>query len=59
MHGQPVVQPGRQVIVQREQLPEVAGREGLLDPLHEFVQGQPAGDERVLEDLNGAVPVGI
>jgi hypothetical protein len=55
---QPVERAGRQVGVQREQFPEVARRDRLPDPLLEFVQSQPALDERGLEDPDRTVPVG-
>jgi len=55
---QSVEQADRQVIVEREQFLEAARLHGPPDPLVEFVEGQPAFDERVLEDPDGTVLVG-
>ena len=55
---QPVERAHRQVDVQLEQFPEVARSDRLPNPLLEFVQGQPALDERLFEDPDRTVLVG-
>ena len=48
----------RQVRGQPEQFPEVPRHQGLAYPLLELVASQPALDERLLQEPDGAVPVG-
>jgi hypothetical protein len=55
---EPVERADRQVSVQFEQFPEVARSDRQPNPLLEFVQGQPALDERLFEDPDRTVPVG-
>jgi hypothetical protein len=47
-----------QVRGQHEQFTEVPRHEGLLHPFRELIAGQPALDERLLQEPDGAVPVG-